>query len=124
MNTTVQAAQATCLPAEALWQEDLAQRRSVSRSVQGEHFVIHTATFLQGEGVGDEAGVAGEEVATVLSGEFRIEAAGEAYELSVGEGIVIPPREVRRWTCLSSQGALYRAVTRLDNLPPEYAGKI
>jgi quercetin dioxygenase-like cupin family protein len=124
MTAIAQPAQPACLPADALWQQDLAKRQSVSRSVQGEHFVIHTATFLQGENVGAEAGVAGEEVATVLSGDFRIEAAGESYELTIGEGIVIPPREVRRWTCLSPQGALYRVVTRLDNLPLEYVGKI
>ena len=52
----------------------------------------------------------GEEVAMVLDGTFQVEAAGESYLLSRGEGIIIPRREARHWQCMSAGGQLYRVV--------------
>lgn len=87
-------------------------------TVEGEHMSISIAVFGQGQQSEAVAGEQGEEVATVLEGEFLVEAAGERYELTPGEGIIIPPREPRSWTCLSARGALYRVIVSLDNPAP------
>ncbi|WP_051516806.1 cupin domain-containing protein [Herbaspirillum sp. RV1423] len=92
---------------------------SQSAIVDGEHLSIGISTYTCGEQSEAAADPQGEEVATVLAGSFLVEAAGERYELSPGEGIIIPPREPRRWTCQSERGALYRVITRLDNPPPQ-----
>lgn len=52
-----------------------------------------------------------EEVATVLEGSFYIRADDEEYELTVGEGIIIPPGTERLWRCNTPKGVLYRVLT-------------
>lgn len=89
--------------------------------VEGRHLSIGITVFAQHQHSEAVVQPQGEEVATVLQGSFRVEAAGEVYELAPGEGIIIPPREPREWTCLSERGALYRVITRLDNPPPGVA---
>jgi quercetin dioxygenase-like cupin family protein len=89
-----------------------------SAVVGGEHLSIGIAVFVQGQHSETVEQPQGEEVATVLEGSFLVEAAGERYELSPGEGIIIPPAEPRRWTCLSARGALYRVITDLDHPAP------
>jgi quercetin dioxygenase-like cupin family protein len=54
--------------------------------------------------------VLGEEVATILEGSFDVDAAGEQYRLTRGEGIIIPPGEPRDWVCAAPRGVLYRVV--------------
>src|SRR5262245_33320373 len=44
---------------------------------------------------------AGEEVAAVLEGTARVRSGDEEYELSVGEGIVIPPGQGSCWSASS-----------------------
>lgn len=82
-------------------------------STTGEDLAIAIRVFAESECLAQAAGSAGEEVAAVLEGVFRIDAAGERYELSPGEAIIIPPGEPRAWTCLSPRGVLYRAVTHV-----------
>jgi mannose-6-phosphate isomerase-like protein (cupin superfamily) len=65
-----------------------------------------------------EPNVKEEEIATVLEGSFLIQADDESYEITVGEGILIPPSTHRTWTCLTERGTLYRVLT-LDQ--PEVA---
>jgi len=99
------------------WQQALREGASQSTEASGEHLRCSIAVYQRGQASVAAPQPEGEEVATVLEGEFRIEAAGEQYELARGEGIIIPPQAQRTWTCLSERGALYRVVTRLDNLP-------
>ncbi len=87
-------------------------------TVDGEHLSISIAVFRQGQQSEAAPQPQGEEVATVLEGVFLVEAAGERYELVPGEGIIIPPREPRSWTCQSERGALYRVLVSLDNPAP------
>lgn len=81
----------------------------------GDKFNLQLQTFSQGEGVEGGMPTLGEEVGAILQGTFAVDAAGEHYQLSAGEAIVIPPNEPRAWRCLSSTGVLYRAVVRLDD---------
>lgn len=106
-----------CLPVDIDWQP--AEASGQTAAAQGVHLAIAISIFKR-----DEKSVVlpepqGEEVATVLEGAFLVEAAGERYQLSPGEGIIIPPREPRVWTCQSVRGVLYRVTTRLDALPAE-----
>ncbi|MCA1326866.1 cupin domain-containing protein [Herbaspirillum sp. alder98] len=105
-----------CERLEIDWQDSTSP--SQTALVEGEHLAIAISVLHRGERSEDAPQPQGEEVATVLEGEFLVEAAGERYELSPGEGIIIPPREPRVWTCLSERGALYRVITHLDRLPP------
>ncbi|WP_025373888.1 cupin domain-containing protein [Advenella mimigardefordensis] len=84
---------------------------AVARS-RGDAFDVSIHTMQVGETVTCEALVAGEEVGAVLSGQFTIVAADEHYQLSRGEGIIIPPGAARTWTCDSAEGRLYRVVNR------------
>ena len=104
----------TCLYADGSWKEALEQGKVGTQFLEGQFLRNGVSTFKQGQSADAVAGELGEEVAAVLKGEFLVEAAGERYELTVGEGIVIPPHEPRRWTCLSADGALYRACVKLD----------
>lgn len=78
----------------------------------GEAFDIAIQVLRQGDTLSAAAGEAGEEVAAVLDGTFTIEAAGETYRLSKGEGIIIPSAEPRRWICDTEGGRLYRVINR------------
>lgn len=78
----------------------------------GDAFDIAIHVLRRGETLSTAAGDAGEEVAAVLDGTFTIEAAGESYRLSKGEGIIIPSAEPRRWTCDTEGGRLYRVINR------------
>jgi quercetin dioxygenase-like cupin family protein len=104
-----------CERLEIAWQSP--QSPSQTAMVEGEHLAIAISVFHLGERSEEPAQPEGEEVATVLEGAFLVEAAGERYELSPGEGIIIPPREPRVWTCRSARGALYRVITNLERLP-------
>ncbi|CAB3797391.1 cupin domain-containing protein [Paraburkholderia caffeinilytica] len=55
-----------------------------------------------------EADLSGEELAAVLEGRVDIVAADEHYVLSAGEAILIPPREARRYRCVTPSCVLYR----------------
>lgn len=55
------------------------------------------------------AAAAGEEVAVVLEGHLHVDAAEESYDLSVGEGIIIPPGEGSIWQSANG-GLLYRVI--------------
>ncbi|WP_042885338.1 cupin domain-containing protein [Cupriavidus necator] len=81
-------------------------------ATSGDAFDIAIHVLRQGEMLSAAAGEAGEEVAAVLEGTFTIEAAGESYRLSKGEGIIIPNAEPRRWTCDAGSGRLYRVINR------------
>lgn len=83
-----------------------------SHATRGDAFDIAIHVLRMGETLGAVRGEAGEEVAAVLDGTFTIEAAGETYRLSKGEGIVIPSAEPRQWTCDSASGRLYRVINR------------
>jgi mannose-6-phosphate isomerase-like protein (cupin superfamily) len=90
----------------------IAQGSHDGATLSGETFDVALREYIQGEiSTGGLDGL-GEEVATILSGSFDVDAAGEHYSLSPGEGIIIPPGEPRQWTCTSGTGLLYRAVTR------------
>jgi quercetin dioxygenase-like cupin family protein len=103
------------------WRQALREGRLHADEANGEHLRCSIATYRKGQASEPPSDPEGEEVAAVLEGEFRIEAAGEQYELARGEAILIPPRAPRTWTCLSERGALYRVVTRLDKLPADPA---
>jgi len=103
------------------WQKALREGEAWTEQASGEHLRCSIATYRKGQASVSPSDPEGEEVAAVLEGEFRIEAAGEQYELARGEAILIPPRAPRTWTCLSERGALYRVVTRLDKLPADPA---
>lgn len=103
-----------CLPLEINWHA--ADAESQTATAEGAHLNIVISIFGLDEKSVERLEIQGEEVATVLEGTFLIEAAGERYELSPGEGIIIPPREPRVWTCQTQRGVLYRVTTRLDSL--------
>jgi len=88
------------------------QTDSSITSTSGDAFDISIHTMRAGETAGCDAFAAGEEVGAVLSGQFTIVAADEQYQLSRGEGIIIPAGEPRLWTCDSPDGQLYRVVNR------------
>lgn len=92
----------------------LAEAESGQTGLSGDKFELQLRTFKQGEIVEGGLPNLGEEVGAILEGSFAVDAAGEQYELSAGEAIVIPPHEPRQWRCLSATGVLYRAVVRLN----------
>ncbi|HEX7911867.1 MAG TPA: cupin domain-containing protein [Paraburkholderia sp.] len=61
-----------------------------------------------------EAGLLGEELAAVLEGRVDIVAADEHYVLSAGEAILIPPREARRYRCVTPGCVLYRVTCNAE----------
>jgi quercetin dioxygenase-like cupin family protein len=105
-----------CERLEIDWQA--ADAPSQTAVADGAHLSIAISVFHKDERSQAPDEPQGEEIATVLEGTFLIEAAGERYELSPGEGIIIPPREPRVWTCQTARGALYRVITNLTALPP------
>ncbi len=120
MNITLQQigdSQRHCERLEIDWQA--LDAPSQTAIVDGEHLSIGISVFHLGECSEEPVDPQGEEVATVLEGVFLVEAAGECYELSPGEGIIIPPCEPRQWTCQSERGALYRVITHLEALTQE-----
>lgn len=80
--------------------------------LRGDMFDIALRTYSMNECSEGGLDGLGEEVATVLTGQFDVDAAGEQYTLVPGEGIIIPRGEPRRWCCTSNEGQLYRVVTR------------
>lgn len=84
----------------------------VNVQARGKAFDVSIREFVQAETVSADAGAIGEEVAAVLQGTFRIDAAGETYVLARGEAIVIPAGEPRLWNCTSERGVLYRVIVR------------
>lgn len=85
---------------------------TLPNATQGKAFDMSLHRLEQSQSLAAAQGEAGEEVGAVVNGTFRIDAAGETYVLSTGEGIIIPPREPRVWTCTSPQGTLYRVINR------------
>lgn len=94
--------------------EPLSDKPGAVQAVTGDLFDLSLASYRQGEVARALPRGLGEEVATVLEGEFDVDAAGEQYRLTPGEGILIPRGEPRRWQCVSASGTLYRAVLRAD----------
>ena len=81
----------------------------------------HFHVCKEGDTVSFEADLLGEEVGAILEGQFDILAAGEAYCLSAGEAILIPPKEARRFQCLSERGVLYRVTVHQKAVDGETA---
>lgn len=101
-------------PHQCLVTPPLPQTENGQSGLSGDKFELQLRTFKQGEIVEGGLPNLGEEVGAILEGSFAVDAAGEQYELSAGEAIVIPPHEPRQWRCLSAAGVLYRAVVRLN----------
>ncbi|WP_068079773.1 hypothetical protein [Novosphingobium rosa] len=80
----------------------------------GDALTSQLRDFAQGEVLSVDASQLFEEVGAILQGVFHVSAAGEAYDLVAGEGIVIPRGEPRQWTCTEGPGVLYRCTTRLE----------
>lgn len=93
--------------------EPLASIAEGQAALGGDKFDLKLQTFAQGETVEGGLPSLGEEVGAILEGTFEVDAAGEHYELTAGEAIVIPPHEPRAWRCVSDKGVLYRAIVRL-----------
>lgn len=72
---------------------------------------INVRVFAKNDTLHAAPNVKEEEIATILEGVFHIQADDESYELTVGEGIIIPPETDRVWTCLTPRGTLYRVLT-------------
>lgn len=96
----------------------LTEAESGKTGLSGDKFELQLRTYTEGEIVEGGLPDLGEEVGAILEGSFAIDAAGEHYELSAGEAIVIPPHEPRQWRCQSATGVLYRAVVRLTEQVP------
>lgn len=94
--------------------EPLASLAEGQAALSGDKFDLKLKTFAQGETVEGGLPSLGEEVGAILEGTFEVDAAGEHYTLTAGEGIVIPAHEPRAWRCVSEQGVLYRAIVRLS----------
>lgn len=84
---------------------------SVEFATIGTALNVAVKVFKQEESLEALALTHEEEVATVLEGSFYICADDEEYELTVGEGIIIPPNTKREWRCKSPKGVLYRVLT-------------
>jgi hypothetical protein len=87
----------------------------ISLSMPGQRNVAHGAALsastqlMQSDGTVEFAANAlGEELVAVLDGRVDIVAADEHYVLSAGEAILIPPREARRYRCVTPRCVLYR----------------
>ena len=88
----------------------------VEASLRGDAFDVSLRRYTLDETREGGLDGLGEEVATVLSGQFDVDAAGEQYTLVSGEGIIIPRGEPRLWRCTSVEGVLYRAIVRSSDL--------
>lgn len=62
---------------------------------------------------------AGEEVAAVLEGSVRVRAGAEEYDLSAGEGIIIPPGQGSSWSSQGPSAVLYRVIVHGSTARPE-----
>ncbi|MEZ2742203.1 cupin domain-containing protein [Paenalcaligenes hominis] len=87
------------------------EQESAEATTTGSALNVAVKVFTLDESLHAEAIDHEEEVATVLEGSFYIRADDEEYELTVGEGIIIPPSTERLWRCNSSKGVLYRVLT-------------
>jgi len=85
---------------------------------EGSALDVNVKVFGRGEILQAQAVEHEEEVATILEGSFHIRADDEEYELTVGEGIIIPPSTTRIWRCTSDKGVLYRVLTQ-SQMPTE-----
>ena len=84
-----------------------------SFSLASPNFNVTIKVASKGDIIEDSDSIC-EEVSAILEGTFYVEAEDEAYELSAGEGIVVPPGKDRAWRCTSNRGVLYRVlVTQL-----------
>ncbi|WP_347557626.1 cupin domain-containing protein [Robbsia sp. KACC 23696] len=101
----------TTLPAATLWRDAEVRHAQVDKA--GKHLSTQVDVMTEGQDYAVPAGRDGETVFAVLEGAFAIDAAGESYQLGVGEAILIPPGEPRRIVCLTPRGALYRVGTSL-----------
>lgn len=88
-------------------------------SAIGGHLEARLRRFAGGEELNESGDTLFEEVAAVIEGAFHVDAAGESYDLSAGEGIVIPPGEPRAWRCDADEGGLlYRVLVRVPGVAP------
>lgn len=101
----------TTVAAGERWRDPAASSQTIR--AQGASLTTEFAVFGPREVHEASAYACGEEVVAILEGEFDVDAAGEHYRLAAGEAILIPPREPRRFTCVSEKGVLYRAGTGL-----------
>ncbi|WP_341317056.1 cupin domain-containing protein [Paraburkholderia sp. IMGN_8] len=107
------AAHCTLLP--AIPSEGVAAQLPVQRNVaDGAALSASTQRMQCDEQVELEAGLLGEELAAVLEGRVDIVAADEHYVLSAGEAILIPPREARRYRCVTASCVLYRVTCNAE----------
>lgn len=95
-----------CIPGQVLIEDP------ATTQAAGDRLIARLRTFAAGETIGETEGDLFEEVGAVVQGAFHIAAAGEDYDLSAGEGIIIPPGEPREWRCTEGPGLLYRVQTR------------
>jgi quercetin dioxygenase-like cupin family protein len=93
-----------CLPLASV----TASAEAVRHAAEGAALAASTERMTRDALIAFEADATGEEVAAVLEGQVDIVAAGEHYVLSAGEAILIPPREARRFRCLTPTAVLYR----------------
>lgn len=101
-----------CLTVAAGEQWSAAGAEAASFAATGTALNVEVKVFAAGESLLAEPAAHEEEVATILEGSFHIQADDEAYELTVGEGIIIPPSTGRLWRCTSAKGVLYRVLTQ------------
>jgi|GEM_PF-5840083 len=101
-----------CLTVASGEQWSAASADSASFAAIGTALNVEVKVFGSGDTLRAEPVVHEEEVATILEGSFRIQADDEQYELTVGEGIIIPPSTERVWYCTSEKGVLYRVLTK------------
>jgi hypothetical protein len=103
----------TLLP--AVPHEGAAAQLPIVRNVaDGAALSASTQRMQRDELVEFDAGLLGEELAAVLEGRVDIVAADEHYVLSAGEAILIPPREARRYRCISPGCVLYRVTCNAE----------
>lgn len=88
---------------------------STEFKTKGSALNVAVKVFKHEECLHAEASQNEEEVATVLEGVFHIQAGDEKYDLTVGEGIIIPPDTNRLWRCTSNKGVLYRVLTQTQS---------
>jgi mannose-6-phosphate isomerase-like protein (cupin superfamily) len=105
----------TSTPQLPVWQvlaADLGKREPPGvRRITGDHFCIEFVRIgaaMTVDRIADAA--AGEEVAAVLEGNVRVRSGAEEYELSRGEGIIIPPGQGSSWSSQGASALLYRVI--------------
>ena len=106
------AAHCTLLP--AVPSEGAADLPALRNVAEGAALSASTQRMQCDELVELEAGLLGEELAAVLEGRVDIVAADEHYILSAGEAILIPPREARRYRCVTPSCVLYRVTSNAE----------